>query len=138
MKEVGQGFSRELSFLEETCVSLRGWIATNDSRGPDAGVELTGASVTVAQNIECRGEPGNAMFDLSVSALARWRDAYATCPLGFPRNTLISNHKRENHKLPVRINEVGREPTMASCTLVRSIMQITSTLFVKEVGNCHQ
>ena len=34
--------------------------------------ELTveGASVTVAQNIECCGESANAMFDLSVSAPA--------------------------------------------------------------------
>ena len=75
MEKVGQCFLRGgtiAEFLDETGVSLRGWIATNDSRGPDTGCELTveGASVTVTQNIEYSGESGNAMFELSVSALA--------------------------------------------------------------------
>ena len=96
-------------FLDETGVSLRGWIATDDG-GPETRVELTveGASGTVAQHIEGRGESGNAMLDLSVSALACWRDANRV--------------------------EVGWEPTTSPCTLVRPRFQIPSTLFVKEVG----
>ena len=60
VKKVGQCFSRSgtlAEFLDETGVSLHGRIATNDSREPDARVELTveGASVTVTQNIEYSG-----------------------------------------------------------------------------------
>ena len=35
--------------------------------------EIEGTIVPVAQHIEGRGESGNSMFDLSVSALACWR-----------------------------------------------------------------
>jgi len=64
-------------FLNETGVSLRGWIATDEGWGPDARVELVveGASVTVAQHTEGRGESGNAMLDLSVSGLAHILDS---------------------------------------------------------------
>ena len=46
----------------ENFATVRGW-------GPDARVELMvpGASVTIAQHTEGRGESGNAMLDLSVS-----------------------------------------------------------------------
>ena len=72
VEKVGQCFLKGgtiAEFRDETGVSLRGSIATNDSRGPDTGYKLTveGASVTVTQNIEYSGESGNAM---SVSSLA--------------------------------------------------------------------
>ena len=81
VKNVAHCFLRSgtvAEFLDETGVSLRGWIVTNDSRGPDAKVELAveGASGPVAQNIECSGESGNAMFDLSVSVLARLLNSF--------------------------------------------------------------
>ena len=81
VKNVRQCFLRSgtvAEFFDGTSVSLRGWIVTDDSRRPDAKVELSveGVSVTVAQNIEGRGESGNTMLDLSVSALARLLDSF--------------------------------------------------------------
>ena len=51
--------------------------ATNDGWGPDTTVKFTVevASVTVAQHIEGRGEPSNAVLDLSVSARAHILDS---------------------------------------------------------------
>jgi len=111
-------------FLNEPGVSLRGWIATDRGWGPDARVELVvpGASVTIAQHTEGRGESGNAMLDLSVSGLANlvdsiggWlgldgaleageapaecRDAQASWHRVAPKYTFNSNQEHGNLKL---------------------------------------
>lgn len=117
----GEGMTE---FVNESGVSLRGWIATDRGWGPDARVELVvpGASVTIAQHTEGRGESGNAMLDLSVSGLANlvdsiggWlgldgaleageapaecRDAQASWHRVAPKYTFNSNQEHGNLKL---------------------------------------
>ena len=119
MKNVGQCFLRSgtvAEFLDETGVSLRGRITTNDSRGPDAKVELAveGVSVTVAQNIQCSGESGNALLDLSVSVMARLLDSFGKLErrelctaIGRTLVTCLSQVHPEQHRSDVNMVCIG-------------------------------
>ena len=116
VEKVGQCFLRGgtiAEFLDETGVSLRGWIATNDSRGRDTGYERTveGASVTVSQNMEYSGESGNAM---SVSALASRSGTHdGIVHVGSWENSNPSNTVREGGR-PRFLKEMSCATKLAS------------------------